>query len=110
MPTTTGNTSETSVKWTDYIDEGIGLLTTGIGAVSASTTDCGKQCRAKCKEETGAFFSGRNKCKKACKADCIAKSNASPQRAPSPIPLIIMGAIILVVIGLILWWMFKKKK
>lgn len=98
------------INWGELISQGTQLITTGIGAASASTTNCGKQCRAKCKQETGTFFSGRNKCKKACKADCIAKSNEPPQPPPSPIPLIIMSVIILVAIGLILWWMFKKKK
>ena len=110
MPTTTGDTEDSEFNWTELIDEGIELVTTGIGAASASTTNCGKECRAKCKAETGTFFSGRNKCKKACKAACIAKSNEPPQRPPSKLPVIIMSILIILAISGILWWIFKKKK
>lgn len=95
--------------WASIIQSGVQLVTTGIGAASASKTNCGQMCRQKCKAETGWLFSGRRQCKKKCKADCIAKQNEPPQKKPSPIPLIIISVIVLSIIALIIWWMVKKK-
>lgn len=98
-----------SIDWTSLIQTGVELTKTGIGAASASATNCGKECRAKCKEETGTFFSGRSKCKKACKADCLRRANEPATPPPNPLSLIIISIIVIALIGGILYWIFKKK-
>jgi len=91
------------------ITTGVGLLGTIIGTASKDTTLCGKQCRAKCKDITGIFFSGRNKCKKECKDKCF---NTTGEKPPPPkdntVTYIIAGILIIAIIGLI-WWGLKKK-
>ena len=61
----------------DPITAIINLVSTTIQVASEETTDCGKKCRAQCKEETGFLFSGRERCKKECKAKCV--NELSPQ-------------------------------
>lgn len=105
-----GTATETGgMNWAALIPEMIELVKTGVGVASASTTNCGKLCRQKCRQETGWLFSGRGKCKKKCKADCFAKQNEPPQIPPNPVPMIIMSVIILLAIGGIIWWIVKKK-
>lgn len=104
-----GNGEGDETDWGSLIQSGIELVTTGVGAASASKTSCGQQCRHKCKAETGWLFSGRSKCKKRCKADCIKLLNEPSQPPPSKLPLIIMSIIIILAIIGILWWIFKKK-
>lgn len=107
---TNSNGGGDETNWGSLIQSGIELVTTGVGAASASKTSCGQQCRAKCKSETGWLFGGRSKCKKQCKADCIAKQNEPAQPPPSKLPVIIMSIIIISAIIGLLWWIFKKKK
>lgn len=111
MPSTTSGDSSSSgdINWASLIQSGVELVQTGVGAASASTTNCGKECRAKCKGETGWIFSGRSKCKKKCKADCIAKQNEPPQPPPSKAPVIILSLIIILAIAGLVWWMLRKK-
>lgn len=61
------------------------VATAGIGAVAQSSAlkdDCSKDCKEKCKAETGWLFSGRQKCIKECRAQACVGSLEPP--APPP--------------------------
>lgn len=61
------------------------IATAGIGAVAQSSAlkdDCSKDCKEKCKAETGWLFSGRQKCIKECRAQaCVGSLEAPPPPA-----------------------------
>lgn len=92
------------------ITAGATLVGTGIQTASKETTDCGRQCRAKCKNETGWLFGGRGDCKKKCKDQCV--NSLSPQEIASlkkqeadkkkSITLYSTIGIILIVIGIVI--------
>jgi len=102
--------AEGGTDWGSMIPAFIGLVQTGVGAGAASTTDCGKQCRAECKGCCGTFAFGQKKeCKSTCKKKCIAKANEPLRTAPNPIlTTVIVVVIILAIVGII-WWIVKKK-
>ena len=86
-----------------------GLGTAGIGAAASNPKDpCAKDCKEKCKGETGWLFSGRQKCIKECRsAQCTAISD-EPVEEESDINWWYVAAGILF-IAAILVWIFRAK-
>ena len=101
------------------ISAGAGLVGAGVDAAVQSPTECGKICRAKCKNETGWLFSGRKDCKNRCKEDCV--KSLSPQekererkedeaeRKKKNTYYIIIGVVFAVALGLALYLLLRKK-
>lgn len=108
--TDNGNGSGDGINWGALIPGALDLIKTGIGAASASTTECGRICRDKCRQETGWLFSGRQECKKKCKTACIQLANERASEKPSPYPMMILSIIIILAILGIVYWIFKKSR
>ena len=107
------------MAWVVVVSGAIQLTNTALQVASKETTDCGKQCRAKCKDSTGFLFSGREKCKKACKSQCLNKLSPEEQaillrkqeiedKRIQTTSTIIVVSVILVII-LVLYLIFRKK-
>lgn len=99
----------TDINWGDTITAAIGLIGTTVGVASSATTECGQRCRAKCKEETGWLFSGRQKCIKACKAQCL---NPEPETSSlvSTIAVVMVTLFVVAIIGFIIYIVRRNKK
>lgn len=85
------------------------LGTVGIGAAASAPKDaCSKDCKEKCKGETGWLFSGRQKCIKECRATQCTSLNEPPPEEESEINWWYVTAVILFVAA-ILVWIFKDR-
>lgn len=89
---------------------GAGVAQTAIAA-NAAKGDCEKDCKEKCKGETGWLFSGRQKCIKKCRADACTGSLEPPPPPPDTGTKINWWYVVsgVLVVGSILLFVFRKK-
>ena len=96
-----------------------GLITLGVTEGRKSVTECGKLCREQCRTKTGWLFSGRKDCIGRCKNNCVGgltptekeeeRKKEEEEKKNINRLYIIAGVIFAIALGLVIWYIVKKK-